>query len=741
MTYTQYYTPTAILDILNKNQNPVYCRQSKQMIMNEAISFDIESTSTYLGGKKIAFMYAWAFDIFGCTIIGRYWEEFVYVLQTISNFYSLNPSKRIICYVHNLAYDLQFFRKWLTWVKMFATDTRKPLYAISDIGIEFRCSYRLSGYKLSKIGEQIGIEKLPDYKYEEIRTPLTPLSKMEREYIIHDVKIVSAYIRKKISEESGIINIPLTKTGYVRRLYRHRCLNNIYTSPYYKAMIHNMTLTYDEYLTAKKAFAGGYTHTAWLHSGKLRKNVKSFDFNSSYPTVLIAERYPMSKAKHIENVTKEELSERLESDECAIVTLTLANVKCANFPHESYLSESRCEKCLPTKECKKQINNGRIFSAGFVVTTITNVDFQIMKAVYTFDIIGYCDFYVFESNYLPTSFIECLLELYKKKTELKGVKGKEDEYMNAKENLNSSYGMTVTDIVREIIEYDFNLNEWDDILRIKNHEPPKRLTEEQIEEQLTKENKKQGRFIFYLWGVFCTAYARRNLWIGILSCGSDYIYSDTDSIKLINAVNHMDFINNYNKWISERLETAMRYHRLDTKLLRPKNIFGEEKPLGLWDNDGDYTLFKAIRAKSYAYKKRKPEKIKIRKSRQYSVKVYPDKTPNWKRNHKIMYDVRTYHMTVAGVNGNLAMFYLIKKNPYKPLDLFTEKMHIPAEYSGKLTHTYIDDSFSAIVYDSYGVPCAVHEKSYVHLEPATYDMSEAVEYARFLAGAKDKYDL
>lgn len=733
--FTQYYFPNSILNILNDNLEPAFCKGSKDKVMNEAISFDIEATSTYTkDGKKIAFMYAWALDIFDCTIIGREWSEFVNTINTISNFYGLNPKKRIIVYVHNLSYDLQFFRKWFEWDYIFSTHTRKPLYAITKNGIEFRCSLRLSGYKLSKVGEQMGIEKLPDFNYTEIRTPITKLTFREYQYIIHDVKIVSAYIRKKIADESGIINIPFTKTGYVRRLCRHKCLRDKYKSGYYSKMIHTMVLTFDEYLTAKSAFMGGFTHTAFNHSGHVRYNVRSFDFNSSYPTVLIAEKYPMSAGEEIKHCSKKELSERLESSQCAIVELELENVK-NKFKYESYLSQSRCSICEANETTKVIINNGRVYSAGKIVVTITNVDYQIMKKVYDFDIVRYNHFYVYKTEYLPKPFVECILELYKTKTELKGVPNVDEEYMNAKENLNSMYGMTVTDIVRKFIDYDYDENEWDDIIRVRNKLPPKEFTDAEKEKQIEKENKKKGRFMYYLWGIFCTAYARRNLWYGITECGYDYIYSDTDSIKILNAENHMDFINRYNNWISERLEMAMDFHKLPHELIRPKNKFGKEKPLGVWDNDGNYRKFKALRAKSYMYQKEKPDPIDFIKPNHLKLTRTGSKMPNvWLK--KFLYGLRTYHMTVAGVNGNRASEYLLRGNVDNPLSLFNDFLHIPAEWTGKLTHTYCDIPFTARIIDKDGNAFVVHEKSYVHLAPCSFDMSLGKQYRSFLLGVK-----
>ena len=135
-------------------------------------------------------------------------------------------------------------------------------------------------------------------------------------------------------------------------------------------------------------------------------------------------------------------------------------------------------------------------------------------------------------DYLPKPIIESLLNLYIDKTQLKGVENKEVEYLLSKGMLNSVYGMTVTDIVRDEHNYN-NIDGWfeetGDTLK-----------------QIDKYNKSKNRFLYYAWGVWITAYARFNLWTGILAMGTDYVYSDTDSIKLLNYNDHIEYINKYN---------------------------------------------------------------------------------------------------------------------------------------------------------------------------------------------------
>src|SRR5699024_4746531 len=140
--------------------------------------------------------------------------------------------------------------------------------------------------------------------------------------------------------------------------------------------------------------------------------------------------------------------------------------------------------------------------------------------IYNYDEIYIKNAVCYQKGYLPKSIIESVLNLYEDKTQLKGVKGKEVEYLLSKGMLNSIYGMTVTDIVKDNIIYS-DTDTWE-------------LDEVDVDEEIDIYNNNKNRFLFYAWGVYVTAYARKNLWSGIISVGLDYVYSDTDSLKFLN---------------------------------------------------------------------------------------------------------------------------------------------------------------------------------------------------------------
>ena len=82
---------------------------------NVPCSFDIETTSFFrsTGGEqeKAAIMYEWTLGLNGAVIIGRTWEEFLFVVNTLIERLDLWDYKRLIIYVHNLAFEFQFMRK------------------------------------------------------------------------------------------------------------------------------------------------------------------------------------------------------------------------------------------------------------------------------------------------------------------------------------------------------------------------------------------------------------------------------------------------------------------------------------------------------------------------------------------------------------------------------------------------------------------------------------------------------
>lgn len=222
--------------LIEDGNNLTLVTSNKQEIfLNIPAAFDIETTSFYSGDEKRAIMYEWTFGIgyikdgefSRLKTYGRTWEQLVTLMDCISKLLDLNVRKRLVVYVHNLPYEWQFMRKHFNWEKVFFLDQRKPVYAITTSGIEFRCSLKLSGKSLANTAFDLTKYKakkmVGDLDYSLIRTPQTPLTKTELGYCEADVEVILCYIQEKIEQEGDITRVPLTKTGYVRRYCKAAC--------------------------------------------------------------------------------------------------------------------------------------------------------------------------------------------------------------------------------------------------------------------------------------------------------------------------------------------------------------------------------------------------------------------------------------------------------------------------------------------------------------------------------------
>ena len=668
-------------------------KEKKRFYYNLPCSFDIETTSFYESrtgvvytnkeykelknnviAEKRAIMYIWQFAIGENVIYGRKWSEFLELCKRLYNFLDLE-NKYLVVYVHNLSYEFQFICKMFNWVDIFADSERKPIKAENDLHFIFKCSYRLSGYSLAVLANNLRthtIKKLVgELDYNLLRNDKTPINQNELAYCVNDVLIVTAYISEQIVEFGNIEKIPLTQTGKVRRFVRSRCFAN----KKYKFMINKLTIDKAEYLLLKNAFAGGFTHCNAMYTETVCKNVTSYDFTSSYPTVLIAEKYPMSKGKRVNIKTVNEL-EKLINNYAVLVDIQFNNIK-SSFLYENIISFSKCRNVK-----NPRINNGRIVSADSLTITLTDLDYLNIKDFYKWDNakIGLC--YVYIRGYLPKEIIETILQLYKDKTELKGVDGKETEYLHSKELLNSIYGMCVTSIVHDVVNFDGQ--QWETI-------------NSDIDSELENYNKDKNRFLFYQWGVWCTAYARNNLYTGIKECKADYIYSDTDSIKIFNADKHKEYFERYNKWIVSKLEKCLNFYGLDLSLMKPKTIKGIEKPLGVWDFDGFYNSFKTLGAKRYI----------MEKNGELSI-------------------------TVCGLSKKSGKEYIEQQET--PFDFFNNGMFVDCEHTGKMTHTYIDNEIKGVLTDYLGNKSEYYEKSFIHLEQTDYVLSLTKMYIDYYKG-------
>ena len=736
VTESKIYKPSDIKKVLDISVNMSMLIGNNKGIFyfNCPCAFDIETSSFYVDNgvvvdykkkmdiinnvdadynpEKVAIMYIWQFGINGRIIIGRTWKEFFTMLNFIADYLRLDKKRRLIIYVHNLGFEFQFMYQWVKWEKVFAIELRKPIYAIVENYIEFRCSLLLSGYSLANLGEQLQkypVKKLVgDLDYSLLRHSATLLTKKEIEYCVNDIRIVMAYIQESIENENGIINIPITKTGYVRNYCRKNTLYLPHThkrNQYYRKLLKSLTIeNMSEFDAMQRAFQGGFTHANAWYSGETLENVASYDFTSSYPYVMISEKFPMSRGVKVEVKDKKTFDFYINNYAC-IFDVTFVNL----FPLEVNENPISRSKCKVVTNCVE--NNGRVVSCDLCATTITNVDYKYISGFYKWDKIIIRDFYVYYLDYLPTALVKCILDLYEKKTILKGVKGKEVEYLKSKEMINSVYGMSVTNPLRN--EYTLNkMGLWETFTA----NPPELL------EMLYQHNNNNNRFLFYAWGIFVTAYARRNLFTAIKILQNDYVYSDTDSVKLLNHEKHKEYFEAYNKNVIVKLQNAAKYHKIAFERFSPKTIKGATKTLGLWDFEGIYTRFKTLGAKRYC------------------VEQY-DKEGN----AAALYDKRigiTYpiSITVSGVNKFNAVPYLLNdlaKGDIKAVfDNFNEGLHIPPEKTGKMIHSYIDVEKRGILVDYMGNAAPYYEKSAVHLENTSYDLSIARLYADYLKGIK-----
>ena len=641
-------------------------------------SFDTETTSFLVDGERCSYCYIWQMCIDGVAVYGRTLDEFKSFCETLARLFQLSDNIRLIVYVHNLEFDFQFIRKYFNWVDYFAREERKPLYICNEFGMEFRCSYMLSGLSLAKVGENLqnttARKLVGDLDYTLTRHSATQLTDKELQYCENDVIVLCEFIRDEIAKNNGkIANVPLTKTGYVRRQCKQALQKNKDFWKKYKCKLNKCQPSEQLFILLHKAYQGGYTHANSIYTNIVLDNVNSIDFASSYPTQMCCKKFPWKF--HQVDVTDIETFENFIEHSACVFEVGFMNLRAKRTT--TILSSSKCEVLE-----NAVIDNGRVFACDYCQTYITELDWKSINNFYDFDEFEVGEFWVSKYEPLPKPLIETVLNCYTAKTELKGVAGKEQEYQVAKGVINGVYGMCVTNPVCDTIDY--NNDDWTSI--------PPNLTE-CLDELITN----NSTFLLYQWGVWVSAWARYELLNFVnrieTEVGNKVVYCDTDSIKYIHDPRIEDLVSQYNNRQIDTFKDIAQQYNYNI----PSTQNGAKAYLGIFDDDGRYNKFKTLGAKRYIY----------------------TTTCNGKEEFKI---------TIAGLSKKEGGNYIAgQKNPF---EFFSDGMIVPPENTGKKTHTYIDDEMTVELTDYYGNTVTVNIPSGVYLEPCGFEMSLANGYKK-----------
>lgn len=545
-----------------------------KMYQRHPMTFDIETSKIPIDdeGHYQAFMYIWQVCIEGNVVFGRRWEELQEFMQNVVNAYRLSEEERVVVYVHNLSFEFQFIQDYFKFTDVFAMASRSILTA-KTAHLEFRCSYKLSNMSLAKFIENtpntLHYKGIDDLDYATVRTPDTQLTEVEYGYCFNDVKGLYECVMELLKEDN-IATIPLTSTGYVRRDCRHAMNKNKNN----RKMFLRSRLTLLQYKLLRECFRGGNTAGDRYLTNLILKNVGSYDLSSSYPFQMIARDYPLGKWNYgvIPDIrTLEEYNRKY----CTIARYTFKNIRLRDEKPIPYIPQSKCLALGNDRE----IYNGRILHSDCLTISMTNIDFDIVKEQYIYDEIAVDEFHYSRKGLLPKELRDTIMYYFEKKSKLKGDEAHYYEYMKSKNKLNSIYGMTVTNILNTEIEYhDGEYTE-------------KKMTEEEMEDALDKYYKNHRSFLNYSWGVFVTAYARRELEDGLNIAGLDTIYCDTDSVKYIG--NHDMEFEEYNIRLNKECEKK--------GIKNYASVNGKRFYMGIFDKEKGYDEFITLGAKKYAF--------------------------------------------------------------------------------------------------------------------------------------------
>lgn len=515
-------------------------RRSRIDYYNYPCSFDIETTTIRPGqlgymredGRPVAFPYLFQFNIYGCVIMTRTYNEAADVFTWLAHYFKLGDKRRLIIYDHNLGYEWGFFKDiWTVNAgQSFALDEHHPATIVLKNGIMLRDSYKMTNMSLDTLSKDWSRKyfKAPEImEYDKLRTPYSELDADTLLYSALDVLALSEAIYYFLNARGEKIwtSCP-TSTSFIRAALKKTIgigvKKRTKEQKKYFRTLQRCKVDPDIYDMLLRQARGGNTHANRRYTGQLLGDPKKgagvvhFDITSSYPAQMICyPEYPVAEWEPLDPDCPIDTIKLLEANGyCTLFDVVLVDPEIKPGVTVPYIANSKMETL---KGVSRYSDNGRYLGgAEMVKITLFGIEWPIIERQYDYSDIVVLSGYFARKSYIPDIIRRFVLELYAQKTELKGVAGKEIEYSLAKTYVNGVYGMAYTRILRELFEF------FPDGIRPGK---PKRADRE-----LERYQKSTSYFMPYAWGAMVATLGRVYLQKMIDAVGADFVYCDTDSI-------------------------------------------------------------------------------------------------------------------------------------------------------------------------------------------------------------------
>lgn len=578
--------------------------QRNHKIVKYATDFAVLDTETSHSDLVTGWIYQWAVKIKKTYIYGRTPEEIIELLIKMAERYKLSTNKRLIIYIHNSSYDLQYLKHYLRGydptAQFLAIDAHSIL--ICDVlGFRIICSYKLTNLSLAALSDNYSetyVKAVGEIDYNVIRYQDSDLNENDWFYMFSDVAAqhdgVTQYL--KAMGYTYAFKAPFTSTGFVRTDCRKAALND----EKWREEFTTSALNLEQYNLSRWAFMGGVCIASFLYSGQTVRNdkLRHKDFTSSYPARQMLDYFPEGAPSWYGDVDdREELQELLDTY-CCIFVLTLSEV---------HIKEGVTAPCIPSSKCvglREPVRlNGKIVYAKELSIAVTELDYKWIAKQYTAEDMKVSKMMIFKRGKIPDWLKDEVYTYFKNKCTLKELN--ELLYNKSKAFLNAIYGMTATAILRP--EYELN-----DDCEFKPKEYDNK--EKSDEGRLNKYYHSYNSFMPYQYACYTTAWARDALFTMIETVGyENFLYCDTDSVFYIETPENKIAMEEYAQHCRDRAIAAGAY--VDNKFLGEPT---DEPPL---------RAFRALHAKCYAMEEYN------KKTGDYDLKVViagiPKKSVKW----------------------------------------------------------------------------------------------------------------